>query len=78
MFANDATVVELIRADDKTLYRAVGELLVRWFGDKNIFLNGAKTKKLIFLLVFLSKTIATCSLTPPFLPYFTEAYIRAS
>lgn len=46
-FADDTTVVGLIRDDNELLYREEVENLVQWCQDNNLSLNVAKTKELV-------------------------------
>ncbi|KAI4873926.1 hypothetical protein NFI96_030144 [Prochilodus magdalenae] len=46
-FANDTTVIGLIRGDDETAYRDEVQHLAAWCDDNNLVLNTQKTKEVI-------------------------------
>ncbi|KAI4892187.1 hypothetical protein NFI96_026690 [Prochilodus magdalenae] len=46
-FADDTTVIGLIRADDETAYRDEVQHLAAWCNDNNLVLNTQKTKEVI-------------------------------
>lgn len=46
-FADDTTVVGLIRGNDETAYRAEVQRMIGWCADNNLVLNTQKTKEII-------------------------------
>lgn len=46
-FADDTTVIRLIKDNDESAYREEVDCLAAWFEDNNLLLNTAKTKELL-------------------------------